>query len=139
DLIAPELAARIRVERVEIAAHVAEEDNAAGGRYNAALDGIIGLRAPTPFSSIRVDGVEPSRPIEHGIRLTPHVKRIDRILARPRRVFRRLFGYLDGIDPDGCAPLNFADYDEIVLRVVCRPVPFGTADGAGAEMHALFW
>jgi hypothetical protein len=50
-----------------------------------------------------------------------------------------LFDYLDGIDPYGCAPLNLTDHDEIVLRVVCRPVPFGTADGAWAEMHALLW
>src|SRR6516225_10016185 len=139
DLVAPELAASIGVERIEIAAQIAEEDNAAGCRYYSALNGIIGLRAPTPFSLVRVDGVEPSRPIEHGIRLAPHVVRIDRILGRPGRVFRRLFGNLDGIDPYGCAPLNLTDHDEIVLRVVCRPVPFGTADGAGAEMHALLW
>src|SRR5262249_20599498 len=60
-------------------------------------------------------------------------------LGRPGLFFGRLFASFEGIHPYGGAQLTLPDHDEIVLGVVCRPIPFGTADSAGAEMHALLW
>ena len=74
----------IRVERIKIATHVAEKDDATGGRRHAALDRIISLCSPPPLAAIGVDRIDPASPFAERILLAPNVERIDQRLAGPR-------------------------------------------------------
>src|SRR5215510_8309265 len=63
EILAPELLAAGGIERIEVAAHVAEEHDAPGRRSHAADDRVVGLQAPLPHAGVGVDGVHPPGPM----------------------------------------------------------------------------
>ena len=69
DFLTPQFAAICCVERVEIAAHVAEEHDASDRRRHAALDRIIGLRPPFPGARVGIDGGDPPSPVKDRVPL----------------------------------------------------------------------
>src|SRR5271165_997551 len=52
--LAPELLAVGRIERIEVAAEIAEEHHAAGGWGDGAENGVVGFHAPLPNPSVGV-------------------------------------------------------------------------------------
>ena len=62
EMLAPKFLPIGGIERIEVAAHIAEEHDAAGRRSHAADDRVVGLQAPFPDAGVGVDGVDPSRP-----------------------------------------------------------------------------
>ena len=63
EILAPKFLAGGGIERIEVAAHVAEEHDAAGRRSHAADDRVVRLQAPLPDAGVGVDGVDPPSPV----------------------------------------------------------------------------
>ena len=138
DLLTPQLLAGGGVERIKVAAHVAKEHEASGGRRHGAQDRVIGLQPPLPHPRVGVDGVKPSRPDAVGAReLSEHVERIEGLLSRPRLPDRGRYDFVPGLQLHRRAPVDVAGEDEIGHRVVGRAVPFLAAPGAGTKMDVL--
>src|SRR5271157_3994095 len=78
EVLAPELLACGRIERIEVAADIAEEHDATGRRRHRAYDWIVGVQAPLPGTGVSVDGIDPSGPVVLGTALfAEHVERIE--------------------------------------------------------------
>src|SRR5271169_4168591 len=138
DLLAPQLLAGRRINRIKIAAHVAEEHNASGGRRHCAHDRIIGLQPPLPHTRVGVDGVKPSRPDAVGAReLSELVERIPGLLSRPRLPKRVGRNFLPGLQLNCCAPVDVTGENEIGQRIVGRAVPFPPAASARTKVDVF--
>src|SRR5277367_1885539 len=138
DLLAPQLLAGLRIKRIEIAAHVAEEHKASGGRRHGAEDRVVGLQPPLPDPRVGVDGVKPSRPDAVGTtELSELVERIPGLLSRPRLPERVGRNFFPGLHPDCDAPVDLTGEDEIGQRVVGRAVPFLPAPGARTKVQPV--
>src|SRR5262245_45421883 len=138
EILAPEFLAAGGIERIEVAAHVAEEHDPSGRRSHAADDRVVGLQAPFPDAGVGVDGVDPPGPVSF---------RTAHSAEYPERVPRRHSGpwlpefhrpqFRDGLRRDRVAPVNLADENEIGRRNVGRAVPFRAPDAARAEIDVL--
>ena len=80
EILAPKLLAVGGIERIEVAADVAEEHDAAGRRRHAADDRVVRLQAPLPDAGVGVDGVDPSSPVS--LRTAYPAEHVERV---PRR------------------------------------------------------
>src|SRR5271167_1824236 len=128
DLLAPQLPAGLRIKRIEIAAHVAEEHKAPGGWRHGAHDRVIGLQPPLPHTRVGVDGVNPSRPEAVGAtERSKRVERIEGLLSRPRLPERGGRNFFSGLQLHRRAPVDFTGEDEVIQGVVGRAVPFPAA------------
>src|SRR5580658_1923323 len=137
DFPAPHSAPVRRVEDVEISAHVAEEDDASGARRHAALNRIVRLCPPSPGAGVGIDGIDPTRPVENRVRLTPGVERIDGCLRGPRRARRGRSDLVGRHQGDRGAPLDLADDDEVRGRIIGRTIPLGAAGRTGTEVDGF--
>src|SRR4029077_20891075 len=88
-------------------------------------------------ASVGVDGIQPTRPVENRVRLTPRVERVDRCFAGPRFARRDGGDFLGGFKRNRGAPFDLADENEIQRRIVSGTVPLGAASRAGTEMDTL--
>src|SRR5271169_3505055 len=138
DLLAPQLLAGLRIKRIEIAAHVAEEHKAPRGWRHGAHDRVIGLQPPLPHTRVGVDGVNPSRPEAVGAtERSKRVERIEGLLSRPRLPERGGRNFFSGLQLHRRAPVDFTGEDEVIQRVVGRAVTFPAARGARTKVDVL--
>jgi hypothetical protein len=80
EILAPELLAVGGVERIEVAANIAEEHDAPGRRSHAADDRAVRLHAPLPDAAVGVDGIDPSGPVS--VRTAHSAERPKRVPSR---------------------------------------------------------
>src|SRR6516225_4726871 len=138
DLLTPQLLAIGGVDRIKVAAGVAKEHEASGGRSHGAEDRVIRLQPPLPDTRVGVDGVQPSGPVVVGARERSElVERIDGLLCRPRLSERGRHNFFPGLQSHRRAPVDVAGENQIGARIVGRAVPFLAASGAWAKMDIL--
>ena len=120
------------IERIEVAAHIAEEHDAAGRRSHAADDRVVGLQAPFPDAGVGVGGVEPSRP--GTVFLAEHVEWVEGRHSDPWLPDRYRPKLFDTLQRHRVAPFDLADHDEVRPGIVGRAVPFRTPHRARTKM-----
>src|SRR5262249_57657481 len=138
EILIPQLPAAGGIERIEVAAHVAEEHDASGRRRHAADDRVVGLQAPLPHAGVGVDGVDPPGPVSNRTaESAEHPERVPRRHSGPwlSELHRPQLG--DVLRRDRVAPVDLADEDEVQRRNVGGAVPFRAPDATRAEMHVL--
>src|SRR5262245_24205938 len=82
--LAPKLLSGGRVERVEVAANIAEEQQAAGRWRPTPEDRVVGSKTPLPHACVRVRCVHPAAPMSIGLgAFTEHPEGIERRHPRP--------------------------------------------------------
>ena len=83
DLLTPQFLAIGGIQRIEVAAHIAEKHDASGGWGHTALDRIVGFQPPLPGARVGIDCVDPSSPISERVGLAPDVIGVAACLAAP--------------------------------------------------------
>src|SRR5262245_9406350 len=114
EILAPQLLAAGGVERIEVAAHVAEEHDASSGRRHGADDRVVGLQAPLPHAGVGVDGVDPPGPVS--LRTAHSAEYPERVPGRhsgPWLPDLHRPQLRDGLWRDRVAPVDLADENEI--------------------------
>src|SRR5215469_11492493 len=138
ELLAPEFLAGGGVERVEIAADVAEEHDASGRRGQAADDWVVGFQAPLPDAGVGVGGVEPSSPVSvRSAEFAEHVEGIPGCHPHPWGPDRRRSQLIDILWCCAGTPIHLAVEYKVGLRIVAGTVPFLAAHRTWAEMDGL--
>src|SRR5262249_25627073 len=142
-VLAPELLAGSRVEGIEIAANIAEEHDAPGGRSHAAEDRIVRLQAPLPDAGVSVDRVYPSSP--GTVRADKPAKHQELVKCRhygpgfPKCFVLKSFEIPAILQPHRVAPLDLPHEDKVRLLNVGRAVPFRATNGTRTEVDSLVW
>jgi hypothetical protein len=131
--LAPELLSGGGIERIEVAAHVAEEHDASGRRSHTADDRVVGLQTPFPDASVGVDGIYPASPAS--IRTAEFAEHVERVPCHPDpwlpdRHRPKLF---DALYRHRFAPLDLANEDEVRPGIIGRAAPLRAPHRARAE------
>src|SRR5262245_13773771 len=125
EILPPELLSGGGIERIENAAHVADERDAPRSGRQAAGDRVVGLDAPFPDAGVGVDGVDPTRPVLVLVELAEYPEGVDGRHACPWLTHADS-SQLSGIfRPCALAILDLAHEDQVCLRNVGGAVPFG--------------
>ncbi len=125
------------VVSIEVAADIAEKDNAASRRCPATKNGEVGLYAPLPLACFRLTGVQPAGPFARRVIFPPNVQRIFRLHTRPDITVLYGFYLRAGLRDDREAMLHLTGEHQVVLRIVSGAVPFSAANRARADVFLL--
>ena len=138
ELLAPKLLAVGGIERIEVAAYIAEEYDAPGRRGHAAEDRVVRLQAPLPDAGVGVDGVDPASPVS--LRAAHSAEHPERVPCRhpgPWLPDLHRPQFIDILRRYRVAPLDLAHEDKVRLRIVGRAVPFRAPTLPGQKWTAL--
>src|SRR5215831_7342230 len=136
ELLPPQLLARGGIERVEVAADIAEEHDPTGGGRHAGDDRIVGLDAPLPDAGVGVDGVNPTGP-RANFQVAECPERVPRRHTRPWLSDGDPAQLIDVLRPYDVAQLDLAYEDEVGLRNVGGAVPLRASRRPRAETDGL--